>query len=96
MDRVDLEPADRLHEDQPWAPARKKFDFSEKSNFWAGQPRARHRMPRHPMSANSAIEWTESTWNPPTGCTKIFRDVTALRHYAVTAGVDASRWQIIA
>jgi len=23
------------------------------------------------MSANSAIEWTESTWNPVTGCTKI-------------------------
>ena len=23
------------------------------------------------MSANSAIEWTESTWNPLTGCTKI-------------------------
>ena len=23
------------------------------------------------MAANSAIEWTESTWNPVTGCTKI-------------------------
>ena len=23
------------------------------------------------MAANSAIEWTESTWNPLTGCTKI-------------------------
>ena len=23
------------------------------------------------MSAASAIEWTESTWNPVTGCTKI-------------------------
>jgi protein gp37 len=23
------------------------------------------------MSANTAIEWTESTWNPLTGCTKI-------------------------
>jgi protein gp37 len=23
------------------------------------------------MSANSSIEWTESTWNPVTGCTKI-------------------------
>jgi protein gp37 len=23
------------------------------------------------MSANSSIEWTESTWNPLTGCTKI-------------------------
>lgn len=23
------------------------------------------------MSQNSAIEWTESTWNPVTGCTKI-------------------------
>ena len=23
------------------------------------------------MSTNSAIEWTESTWNPVTGCTKI-------------------------
>ena len=23
------------------------------------------------MSTNSAIEWTESTWNPLTGCTKI-------------------------
>lgn len=23
------------------------------------------------MSVNSAIEWTESTWNPITGCTKI-------------------------
>jgi protein gp37 len=23
------------------------------------------------MGANSAIEWTESTWNPLTGCTKI-------------------------
>jgi protein gp37 len=25
----------------------------------------------NPMSINSAIEWTESTWNPLTGCTKI-------------------------
>src|SRR5258708_11248747 len=23
------------------------------------------------MAANSAIEWTEATWNPLTGCTKI-------------------------
>jgi protein gp37 len=23
------------------------------------------------MASNSAIEWTESTWNPLTGCTKI-------------------------
>ena len=23
------------------------------------------------MSTNSSIEWTESTWNPLTGCTKI-------------------------
>ena len=23
------------------------------------------------MSANSSIEWTEATWNPVTGCTKI-------------------------
>ena len=23
------------------------------------------------MSRNSAIEWTEATWNPVTGCTKI-------------------------
>ena len=23
------------------------------------------------MGANSAIEWTESTWNPVTGCTKV-------------------------
>ena len=23
------------------------------------------------MATNSAIEWTESTWNPVTGCTKI-------------------------
>lgn len=23
------------------------------------------------MAANSVIEWTESTWNPLTGCTKI-------------------------
>ena len=23
------------------------------------------------MSNNSAIEWTEATWNPMTGCTKI-------------------------
>src|SRR5437763_11750786 len=23
------------------------------------------------MSSNSSIEWTESTWNPVTGCTKI-------------------------
>ena len=23
------------------------------------------------MTQNSAIEWTESTWNPVTGCTKI-------------------------
>jgi protein gp37 len=23
------------------------------------------------MSANSTIEWTELTWNPLTGCTKI-------------------------
>src|SRR5258707_1253542 len=35
--------------------------------------------PQHPeiatksilMAANSSIEWTESTWNPLTGCTKI-------------------------
>ncbi|MFH1719272.1 MAG: DUF5131 family protein, partial [Planctomycetota bacterium] len=23
------------------------------------------------MAQNSKIEWTESTWNPVTGCTKI-------------------------
>ncbi len=23
------------------------------------------------MAANSAIKWTEATWNPVTGCTKI-------------------------
>src|SRR3990172_2782948 len=23
------------------------------------------------MAANSSIEWTESTWNPVTGCTKV-------------------------
>ena len=23
------------------------------------------------MATNSAIEWTDSTWNPVTGCTKI-------------------------
>ena len=23
------------------------------------------------MATNSAIEWTESTWNPVTGCTKV-------------------------
>ena len=23
------------------------------------------------MAASSAIEWTESTWNPLTGCTKV-------------------------
>ena len=23
------------------------------------------------MSASSSIEWTEQTWNPVTGCTKI-------------------------
>jgi protein gp37 len=26
------------------------------------------------MGANSAIEWTETTWNPLTGCTKISPD----------------------
>ena len=25
------------------------------------------------MSDNSAIEWTDATWNPVTGCTKISR-----------------------
>ncbi|MYF86782.1 MAG: DUF5131 family protein, partial [Rhodospirillaceae bacterium] len=25
------------------------------------------------MAENSAIEWTEATWNPVTGCTKITR-----------------------
>ena len=35
--------------------------------------------------ARSAIEWTESTWNPVTGCTKISpgrlsRDTAAARH----------------
>ncbi len=29
------------------------------------------------MSANSAIEWTESTWNPVTGCTKISEGCTS-------------------
>lgn len=28
------------------------------------------------MAANSAIEWTESTWNPVTGCTKISHGCT--------------------
>jgi len=28
------------------------------------------------MSTNSAIEWTESTWNPVTGCTKISEGCT--------------------
>jgi len=28
------------------------------------------------MAANSAIEWTESTWNPVTGCTKISKGCT--------------------
>nr|HPG01421.1 DUF5131 family protein [Kiritimatiellia bacterium] len=23
------------------------------------------------MASNSSIEWTESTWNPVTGCTKV-------------------------
>lgn len=23
------------------------------------------------MSANSSIEWTDATWNPTTGCTKV-------------------------
>ena len=27
------------------------------------------------MAVNSAIEWTEATWNPVTGCTKIVVDV---------------------
>ena len=28
------------------------------------------------MATNSAIEWTESTWNPVTGCTKISEGCT--------------------
>lgn len=28
------------------------------------------------MSTSSAIEWTESTWNPVTGCTKISEGCT--------------------
>ncbi len=64
MDRVDLEPAGRLHEGRPWAPARKKFDFSEKSNFWTKVQRRQRRMARDAMSANAAIEWTESTGRP--------------------------------
>ena len=28
-------------------------------------------LPREAMRANTAIEWTESTWNPLTGCTKV-------------------------
>jgi len=37
------------------------------------------------MAANSHIEWTEATWNPVTGCTKITPDartatLSALRH----------------
>jgi hypothetical protein len=26
---------------------------------------------RSPMAENSSIEWTDTTWNPVTGCTKI-------------------------
>ena len=28
-------------------------------------------MERGQMSDNSAIEWTDATWNPTTGCTKV-------------------------
>ncbi|MBK6433725.1 DUF5131 family protein [Candidatus Amarolinea dominans] len=36
------------------------------------------------MSANSAIEWTESTWNPLTGCTKI--SPGCMRCWAILGG----------
>ena len=44
------------------------------------------------MGLNSAIEWTESTWNPVTGCTKIspgckhcYAEVMARRLHAMGA-----------
>ena len=76
MDRVDLEPADRLHQDQPQVLGaghlgiHREFVVASRATSPL-DPSARHRMARDAMSANTAIEWTESTWNPLTGCTKI-------------------------
>ena len=38
--------------------------------------------------ANSSIEWTELTWNPTTGCDKVFRPLALL----VLAGQGGGRW----
>jgi protein gp37 len=33
--------------------------------------RRNHKPRLHPMAQNTSIEWTDTTWNPVTGCTKI-------------------------
>ena len=32
------------------------------------------------MSNKSAIEWTNATWNPVTGCTRVSPDVIIVMH----------------
>src|SRR5260370_20107948 len=39
--------------------------------FWKNHVQSLRPDLRRAMSQNSAIEWTDATWNPVTGCTKI-------------------------
>ena len=42
------------------------------------------------MADNSAIEWTEATWNPVTGCDKVRRAArTATRRRSLSAGAES-------
>ncbi len=56
------------------------------------------------MADNSAIEWTDATWNPVTGCTKITRGCDncyaerfaerwrGIDGYPYEQGIDLSEW----
>ena len=55
-------------------------------------PSARRLILRNTMSANTAIEWIESTWNPLTGCTKVGPGRRHSRYYRLPVArfVEAS------
>src|SRR4030042_7063715 len=49
-----------------------RIDANERKRLlWQTRLKLPSRQGANDMGAKSAIEWTESTWNPVTGCTKI-------------------------